>query len=249
MRLTLILISLCTSALVNAASVATVSPIAHSMAAALVDGTGITVDYLPPKRLPINRIGSWINRNKTELFPAYDAFVSMSSLRPELDFYTTLRTANIRLVPVDFAVALLPDGERVSYQSAGEAFWLNPNNALMSLGIIKRDLSKIWPDKAETIEGNYTKISRALRAISLKIDDMLMRSGYDVVIVTNNRLLPFAASLSLPQLPKEEAVMFSSITLNTTDKAGQWQLDGFSRYSDLSFIQRWTSALQRLEKL
>lgn len=38
-----------------AAKIATVSPISHSITQALVKGTDISVDYLPPKRLPVKR--------------------------------------------------------------------------------------------------------------------------------------------------------------------------------------------------
>ena len=63
----------------HAASLATVSPIAHSMSSALSENTPIEVTYLPPTRLPINRIPSWLNRSATEPMEHFDAIVNISS--------------------------------------------------------------------------------------------------------------------------------------------------------------------------
>ena len=97
----------------QAANIATVSPIAHSMSRTLVENTPIEVTYLPPTRLPINRIPSWLNRSATEPMEHFDAIVNISSMRPDLAFYVPLRSRNIRIVPIDIAKAMIPGGREI----------------------------------------------------------------------------------------------------------------------------------------
>lgn len=230
----------------QAASIATVAPIAHSMTSALLVDTDIKVDYLPPKRLPINRIPSWLNKNRNEPMASYDALVNISSLRPELNVYRSLRSANIRVVPIDIAEALLPGGERVAVQSPDEYFWLNTNNALLMLGILKRDLSQLWPAQSETITHNYQQVSQALRQIALEIDDTLLESGYEAVRNTRPSIKPFSKGLILPSLGDNEIEGFSVINISTQKTNDSWQIDDFSRFNKQTFIQRWKQSLGSL---
>jgi len=223
----------------HAASLATVSPIAHSMSSALSENTPIEVTYLPPTRLPINRIPSWLNRSATEPMKHFDAIVNISSMRPDLAFYVPLRSRNIRIVPIDIAKALIPGGEQVATHQADEYFWLNTNNALLMLGILKRDLSTLWPEYAEQISQNYQTTSVALRQLALDIDDALLMKGYDAIVLDKSSLEPFSKGLLLPTLDASEAEGLNTITLSNKASASTWQLDDFSRYSDVPFIERW----------
>ncbi|MCC4274155.1 metal ABC transporter substrate-binding protein [Marinomonas communis] len=230
----------------HAASLATVSPIAHSMSSALSENTPIEVTYLPPTRLPINRIPSWLNRSATEPMKHFDAIVNISSMRPDLAFYVPLRSRNIRIVPIDIAKALIPGGEQVATHQADEYFWLNTNNALLMLGILKRDLSTLWPEYAEQISQNYQTTSVALRQIALDIDDALLMKGYDAIQLNKSSLEPFSKGLLLPTLDASEAEGLNTITLSNKASASTWQLDDFSRYSDVPFIERWQQAIQSM---
>lgn len=230
----------------HAASLATVSPIAHSMSSALSENTPIEVTYLPPTRLPINRIPSWLNRSATEPMEHFDAIVNISSMRPDLAFYVPLRSRNIRIVPIDIAKALIPGGEQVATHQADEYFWLNTNNALLMLGILKRDLSTLWPEYAEQISQNYQTTSAALRQIALDIDDALLMKGYDAIVLDKSSLEPFSKGLLLPTLDASEAEGLNTITLSNKASASTWQLDDFSRYSDVPFIERWQQAIQSM---
>ena len=230
----------------HAASLATVSPIAHSMSSALSENTPIEVTYLPPTRLPINRIPSWLNRSATEPMEHFDAIVNISSMRPDLAFYVPLRSRNIRIVPIDIAKALIPGGEQVATHQADEYFWLNTNNALLMLGILKRDLSTLWPEYAEQISQNYQTTSAALRQLALDIDDALLMKGYDAIVLDKSSLEPFSKGLLLPTLDASEAEGLNTITLSNKASASTWQLDDFSRYSDVPFIERWQQAIQSM---
>ena len=237
---------------VFAASVATVTPIADSMSRALLADTPIKVVYLPPKRLPINRIPSWLNKNRTEPLSSFDAIVNISSMRPNLAFYTSVRSTNIHAVPIDIAEALLPGGERVAVQETNEYFWLNSNNTLLMLGILKRDLALLWPQYAEKITQQYQKVSNSLRQISLDIDDHLLGSGYEGIINANKKTEAFSKGLLLPTISKQEANTTESLhalTISTKKQSGQWVVDDFSRYSDTPFILRWQGILTNLHSL
>lgn len=231
----------------HAASLATVSPIAHSMSSALSENTPIEVTYLPPTRLPINRIPSWLNRSATEPMEHFDAIVNISSMRPDLAFYVPLRSRNIRIVPIDIAKALIPGGEQVATHQADEYFWLNTNNALLMLGILKRDLSTLWPEYAEQISQNYQTTSVELRQLALDIDDALLMKGYDAIVLDKSSLEPFSKGLLLPTLDASEAEGLNTITLSNKASASTWQLDDFSRYSDVPFIERWQQAIQSMQ--
>ncbi|SBS29761.1 Periplasmic solute binding protein family protein [Marinomonas aquimarina] len=227
-----------------AANIATVTPIAYSMTSALVADSDIEATYLPPTRLPINRIPSWLKRNDTEPMAHFDAIVNISSLRPELDFYKPLRSTNVRIVPIDIAQALIPGGEQVATHEADEYFWLNSNNALLMLGILKRDLIALWPDQAEQISANFQATSKALRQVALDIDDALLMSGYDALSTAKASLTPFSKSLLLPTLGKEEQDGMNTLIINTKGGDQTWQVDDFSRFSKQSFIERWQAVLQ-----
>lgn len=229
-----------------AANVATVAPITHSMSQALLQNTDIEVTYLPPTRLPINRIPSWLNRNETEPMPHFDAIVNISSLRPELAFYKSLRSSNIRIVPIDIAQALIPAGERVATQQPDEYFWLNANNALLMLGILKRDLIALWPDEAEQINRNFRATSTALRQLSMDIDDELLMSGFDALIDGKASVSPFSQGLMLPTLDQDEIDNLQTLIIDTKAGENTWQIDDFSRYSKRDFIHRWQDNLTQL---
>ena len=229
-----------------AANVATVAPITYSMTSALLADTDIEVTYLPPTRLPINRIPSWLNRNETEPMDHFDALVNISSLRPELAFYKPLRSTNVRIVPIDIAQALIPGGEQVAYHEPDEYFWLNTNNALLMLGILKRDLIALWPEQAKQINANFQTNSRALRQLALDMDEALLMSGFDAVHNAKSSVAPFSKGLMLPTLDKDELDGLNAVVINTKAGDNTWQIDDFSRYSKQPFIERWQTNLSNL---
>ncbi|MFT2099005.1 hypothetical protein ACMUMQ_11660 [Marinomonas sp. 2405UD66-6] len=253
MRLSFVLISVLffvTNAF--AANVVTVTPIADSMTRALLADTPVSVTYLPPKRLPINRIPSWLSKHRSDPLEAFDAIVNISSMRPELSFYTSIRSGNIHTVPIDIAEALLPGGERVAVQEPDEYFWLNSNNALLMLGILKRDLSLLWPEYASKIAYQHQILGQTLRQITLDIDDVLLESNYEAIVNRNKSTQPFTKGLLLPVFTEQDSIDLASLNIliiSGQGKSNQWMVDDFSRYSDTGFIDRWKSTLNNLKAL
>ena len=245
----------------SAPSVATVTPIAHSLTVDLLRGTGVQTTFLPPKRLPVNRIENWLRKNRSKRFAAFDALVSISDAVPGLAFSHTLRQSNIRLVTVDIAYARLPEGEKVVLHDPDEYFWLNTNNLLLMLGILKRDLNRLWPEHRLLINENYQTIAGDVRRFNLTIDGLLDDHDLSVLVFDRPRLRPLAASLSLDVMTLEEAQAMGVRALRVGPKPARstqnapladeplWQVDDLSRYADASFLDRQRANLDRLRQV
>lgn len=237
--------------------VATVTPICQSMASALLQNTPVEVLYLPPKKLPLTRIANWLNKHRNTQQPAVDALVSISAVRPEWNYFPSLRRTNIRTVNIDIAEAIFPGGERVVVADSKEKFWLNTNNALIMLGILKRDLSQLWPELASKVDNNYQKISAHLRASNLSIDALLAEKDIAIVHIKDASYAAFAASLAVDIMPVEQAadLGLSGIQIGSKKRLCPdsskpcWLIDDFSRHRNISFEQRIESNLKNLQKI
>lgn len=233
-------------------SIATVSPISFSLTQAMIDNTPLNVSYLPPKRLPVNRVPSWLRKNASNKFASFDAFVGLSAVKPELDFFPSLRLSNIRIVDIDIAHAIMPNGEKVVLASANEFFWLNSNNLLVMAGILKRDLGTLWPAHIEQINQNYQRISAAIRQINLQLDDVLMTKEVASIVPKSTKIAPFIASLSSDISTEEDAVAiglrYLIIDSGKKNSIGVWKIDDFSRFSTGSLINRLEKQLSSLNE-
>ena len=233
--------------------VATVSPISYTLSKTLVQGTGIEVSYLPPTRLPFNRIASWLRKNSTQRFDAFDAFVGISEIKPELDLFPSLRQSNIRIVDIDIANAIMPNGEKVVLADNSQYFWLNSNNLLVMLGILKRDFSALWPQYADKFNQNYQTTAAGIRQINLQLDELLMANDIAFVVPKNTRLLPFVNSLASDTSDKQRAIElelpFLELTSGKAKLARSWHIDDLSRYREDLLIVRLQSQLQDLKTL
>lgn len=244
--------------------IATVTPIAHSLSEGLLEGTGIETDFLPPARLPVNRIPTWLRKNRSEKFQRYGALVSISDAVPALAFSTTLRQSNIRLVTVDIAYARLPAGERVVLTDPEEFFWLNTNNLLLMLGVLKRDLTLLWPEHEQRINQNYQLIGREVRRYNLEVDNLLFDNEVAALVFERSALKPVAASLSADAVTPNEAQLLELAALRigsgrkrqsqASDAEGEdpqpyWQIDDFSRYAEESLVDRLAANLELLRRV
>ncbi len=233
--------------------IATADPISHSLTKALIEDTELTLVYLPPKRLPINRIPNWVSKNASHKFDHIDVLVGMSSVYKGLDLYPSLRQTNIRLVKIDIANALIPNGERVVMNADTEYFWLNSNNLLLMLGILKRDVIALWPDLANHINKNYQKAAAAIRRTNLTIDDLLMNKEIAFIIAKNEQLTPFISSLSSDSSSEQQAIDLGLNYLKLTNgkeaNPNYWLIDDFSRFSEKTFIERLQSHSVNLERV
>lgn len=235
--------------------IATVSPMGYSLSKLMAEGTQIEVSYLPPTRLPINRVASWLRKHRSQPFTAFDAFVGMRSVQPALDIYPSLRQSNIRIVDIDIAQAIMPNGEKVVQANDTEYFWLNSNNLLVMLGILKRDLTALWPQYASQFNQNYQSAASSIRQINLQIDDLLMAKDIAFIVVDNEKFKPFAASLASDTANKQDA---EALGLNYLELASgkhapesSWKIDDFSRFNDVALVERlrkqYTGLVELLE--
>ncbi len=249
--------SLSTSKAVQIDSVATVVPIANSLLTELLATTNIKVHYLPPKRLPINRLTNWVATHASKKQLDVAAVVGIDAIRPSLSFYTALRKENIQVVNIDIAKALIPGGEQVAiYQHNQQGyFWLNLNNALLMTGILRRDLTAIWPEHADKINTNAAKVSQQLRHISMQLDDEIFEQNIAQLAVAKSDLADFAASFPLPivtlEQAKENGLKTLYISKNKKVKLSNniklWTIDDFSKISRHSFTQRWLATAENIK--
>ncbi len=232
--------------------IATVSPISYSLSKTMVQGTDIDVSYLPPNRLPINRVASWLRKNNSHRFEVFDAVVGISAAMPELEFYSSLRQSNIRIVDIDIAQAIMPKGERVVQASSTEYFWLNSNNLLVMLGILKRDISALWPQHAVKFNDNYQTAAVKIRQINLQLDELLMAKDIAFIVPSNDKLAPFVASLASDTSSKQNALdlglNFLPLSSDKRTSAVFWYIDDFSRFSEMLLIERIKNQLTQLQK-
>lgn len=231
--------------------IATVSPISFSLTRAMLEDIPIQVDYLPPKRLPMSRVPSWIMKNKTAKFSVYNAFVTISSVQPQFDFFNTLRQTNIRISKIDIATAMLPKGEKVTIHSQKEYFWLNSNNLLLMLGVLKRDLTLMWPKEEANINKNYLQLSATIRQLNLNIDSIVQANDIAFISSTNSKLAPLSASLSSDFVEPEEAkaigLNFIYLSVNNKTKSKNiWVIDDFTRIKKLSLVKRLKENINNL---
>ncbi|MEM6999200.1 MAG: hypothetical protein AAF529_00340 [Pseudomonadota bacterium] len=240
--------------------VATVTPIAHSLAASLLKGTEIEVVYLPPPRLPVNRVASWLRKNRSNKFASYDALLSISDAVPEFAFSHTLRQSNIRLVTIDIAYARLPEGEKVVLRDAKEFFWLNSNNLLLMLGVARRDLTLMWPTHRQRIQDNFQRISAVVRKLNLGVENALFAGEIVALTFSKPSLQPLAGSLSLDIMTLDEVGSLQVPALlvgNRKPRAeadlnslrGYWQIDDLSRFSKQPLEARMQANLKNLQML
>lgn len=234
-------------------NIATVSPISYSLSKAIVNNTPVEVAYLPPKRLPVNRVPSWLRKSASNKFEAYDVFVSTSAVNSGLDFFPTLRQSNIRLVDIDIAQAIMPSGEKVVLAAEGEYFWLNTNNLLLMLGILKRDISAMWPAYSKQFNDNYQTLASKIRQVNLALDDSLMNNEIAFIVARNEKLSPFVASLASDTSSEQEVqeLGLEYVTLSSGKKAkkGTWHIDDLSRFSEKPLAERLHQSIQSLQAL
>jgi len=249
----LLLLSISANLAAAQGNIATVSPMSYSLSKAMVQGTNIEISYLPPKRLPINRIASWLRKHSSHRFDSFDAVVGISAVKPELDIYPSLRQSNIRIVDIDIAQAIMPKGEKVVQANDSEYFWLNSNNLLVMLGILNRDLSALWPEHRLTFNANYQTTAASIRQLNLQLDYLLMAKDIAFIVAANHKLIPFVASLSSDTSSKQDAL---ELGLNYVELASGkqsaesvWYIDDFSRFSELLLIERISTQVAQLARV
>lgn len=253
-------------------TIVTSIPVVASMTKQLTQNTLFRTQLLPPEKYSIKRIPGWIQRQETNTYPNADIVVGITSVWRETDVYPALRSNNIAIIPIDIAQALTPDGESVVIQttqySTPSYFWLNPSNALVMLGILKRDLIAVLRTKGgSSIEANvsqvnnqYAMMSSQLRRIQLEIDTQLAKAMAMQVFIDKPELVDLASATLIPMVSLVEATENQLPTLFISNKRRShsslsdladhihvWSVDDFAKQSSLSFTSRWESNLVALQ--
>ena len=144
-----------------------VGPI-FTITSALLADTNIKVINMPERARSLAAQPTWFDKQSEPFYEVFEraiAVVSMGNLWPEDSLYLTVREQNIRAVNID---ATLPYSSQltgvsvVNGPSTGEVspyFWLSPANIIRSAKIVSNDLTRLFPNSAETIRKNEQAIS------------------------------------------------------------------------------------------
>lgn len=230
--------------------VTTAVPVLNIIALSLLASTPIDVVYLPPKRLPINRIPSWLRRSANNKITTTDAVLTIESVWPELSIFPLMRQKNIRLVEIDLANEIAPGGAGIRQRqniSEPDYFWLDSNNLLLMINIAARDLSRIWPNHNDQIRLNRAQALRQVQQFALQMDDLLLMANVHSLGLTEDKMMPLAQATFLPLVPVEEAdLLLSSATnkkseSNDVDKKN-WLVDPLIRPGEIR-LEAWLNSI------
>jgi ABC-type Zn uptake system ZnuABC Zn-binding protein ZnuA len=172
----------------------------YSLTVALLAGTPVQVQNVPPDGRQLGLLKDYIARRMDALAPTFaaaTAVVTLTNALPGDPLYRFAREANIRIVDIEAAVPWSVDAPGVALADApssnvewgGEKaetavapyFWLSVSNSIRMGDIIARDLTALFPDSAATIGANLEKLKRSLLDMRSDYQDRLIATGADVV--------------------------------------------------------------------
>lgn len=234
----LIIISIAFSSMPHAQEkrVATTLPITQALSKSLLKHTPINSVYLPPKRLPVKRIASWL-KSKSEArikhVSPVSALVTVESIWPQYATYGRLRTHNIRVIPIDVAQELNEPGSRVRMnalpEQADHYFWLAPDNLVVMGQILARDLSRIWPEHAAQIKLNLKHLHHQIQMFSLHLDRQLLEHEVTSICVQTPEFTPLAEAMFLPVEEggqcDQQALSITKLGRNSQSSPMNWTLN------------------------
>lgn len=241
--LILLLLLISGSALAAKPSVTTAVPVLDLIAQALSEKTPIGTVYLPPKRLPINRIPAWLNKTGSNELAVTDAVLTIESVWKGLVVFPLLRQKNIHLVAIDLAQEIAPGGAGISQRQGiqePDYFWLDSNNLLLMINIAARDLTRLWPEHAQQISHNRGQALRQVQQMALQVDELLLEANIGSLALSDEKLMPLAQATALP-LMEGNADLVISIRLEEGKKT--WVIDPLVRPSAVS-LEAWLDSLQ-----
>lgn len=149
-----------------ATQVLTTLPITHSLASALLEGTGVQLKRAAPANLPASRQPSYFSgRGGASLDKAAqqaDAVIGVRSIWRDDPLYPMARRSNIRIVEIDAARPVdgaLP-GIAVSGDDAYNAYpWLNPTNLGRMADVVANDLERLAPSEKRKSRATWPRSS------------------------------------------------------------------------------------------
>jgi len=191
---------------VSAADILTATPVTYMLATELTKGTGITTQYLPPKRYGISRLPNWFSSKGATLTEkaAIDAQVSITlgAVWPQDPLFVHARKGNIRMIEVDASQAISPRAQgvaalRLEDGSISPYTWLNPTNLTRMTAIVSQDLQQVWPQQAATIASNQQALMMSVRHLINQQQAMLLDNEIDSVVLLSSELEDFASGNQL----------------------------------------------------
>lgn len=231
------------TALAAKPSVTTAVPVVDLIAQALLEKTPVQVIYLPPKRLPINRIPAWLNSVGSNELAVTDAVLTVESVSRGLAVFSLLRQKNIRLVAIDLAQEITPKGAGITQRqgiSEPDYFWLDTNNLLLMVNIAARDLARLWPEYAKQINHNRGEVLRQIQQLALQVDELLLLANVNSLALSDEKLMPLAQVTILPLVEADVA----DLVLSTRVEAGKktWVIDPLLRPSAKT-LEAWLESV------
>lgn len=235
----------------RAAAVASAVPVLHALNRSLLEGTGLEARYLPPARLPVNRIGGWLGKaDAGQLAPA-EALLTIESVWPGLELYPLLRQLDIRVVPIDVASEIAPGGARVTQRpglTTPDYFWLDFANLTLMANVAARDLARLWPEQAGQIEANRLALQRHIQQQAMRLDELLLSHDIGSVALMDERLTPLAQAMALPLVAPESADLLLAAGKAEAGTAAVWELDPLARPQRRNLGGWLTSQVDALER-
>lgn len=182
-------------------------PALQALTAQLCADTQIEVQRLPPDRaVPMQSLGSALNRLGGKPFEQADAVVTLSSLWPADPLYASARRQNLRIVEVDASRAWAPTAPALavlrvpannvpwarsitSEPSHSPFVWLGPVNGLRLAGLIAADLARLSPEDAPRITAN-------LRQLEAEVRNLKAEYGARTVSLNDGRVMSLASEFT-----------------------------------------------------
>jgi len=238
--------------------VATALPATYSIAAALAEGTPITVRLVPEGGRPMGQLPELFARRAEALtaeLADVDAVVTIGKLWSDDPLYTIARAANIRVVDIDatkpWSIAL--EGIAVAAEPVTDApfaatrppaerapsifFWLSPANGARAADIVGRDLMRLVPESAARIERNLAAFRTAMLGL---------QTEYQVELAELPDLTVAALAPELVYLTNAFGIYVDSYFLKQDVEWTDGDLAGLSRYLEDNaigvVIHKWEPA-------
>ncbi|SMY34815.1 metal ABC transporter solute-binding protein, Zn/Mn family [Photobacterium andalusiense] len=208
--------SLCTAVMIaagwsyisnaQAQDILTATPVTYMLATELTNNTGLTTEYLPPKRYGVSRLPNWFaskgDKVTKEASKKAQAVITLGAIWPQDPLYVNARQGNIKIVEIDASQAISPRAQgvaalRLEDGSTSIYSWLNPTNLSRMAAIVSDDLQRLWPEKAQQIEKNQQQLMNDVRQLINKQQQVLIEAGVDSVVLLSNELEDFASGNQL----------------------------------------------------
>ncbi|WP_255526710.1 metal ABC transporter solute-binding protein, Zn/Mn family [Photobacterium sp. BZF1] len=195
-----------TATIAEAKDILTATPVTYMVSSELTKGTGLSTQYLPPKRYGMMRLPNWFTskgaESTAELATEATAVVTIGAVWPQDPLYVHARRGNIRIVEIDASQSISPRAQGVAALRLDNGMispftWLNPSNLTRMAAIVSQDLQQLWPEHATKIAENQQQLMVNIRALTNRQQASLFEAEVDSVILMSQELEDFASGNQL----------------------------------------------------